>query len=190
MRFAGTFAALALVALTGYLLGRLGREPAERLGPPRAGTRPAGPTRPGRPVAVPWSASPASPGRPVPVPRALPSARPVPSRRRVRPVALAGPADPAGPPVAVDLTCLPGRTGRQASVAPLLPAGATVARLDAAHRDRRAARRHYEALATEVARERRLAQYQARATGTDDFAGANVVSLASRATVAARRTHG
>jgi hypothetical protein len=52
-------------------------------------------------------------------------------------------------------------------------------RAAARRRDKHLARRHYEALADEVARERRLAEFEARATGTDS-AGARVVHLPVR----------
>lgn len=50
-----------------------------------------------------------------------------------------------------------------AAVAPLLPAEVGGGRPVSRRRDSRVARRHYEALASEVARERRLAEYEALA---------------------------
>jgi hypothetical protein len=52
-------------------------------------------------------------------------------------------------------------------------------RAAARRRDKHNARRHYEALASEVARERRLAEYEPRATGTDS-SGARVLHLRAR----------
>ena len=74
------------------------------------------------------------------------------------------------------------------TVAPLIPphavGGHRAANWGRAGRDPHLARRHYEALASEVARERRLAEYEARATRSDapvaDDRTAEVVDLPAR----------
>jgi hypothetical protein len=75
---------------------------------------------------------------------------------------------------------------RGASVAPLLPAEVAPGRGASRRRDSRLARRHYEALASEVARERRLAEYEAIANEAGG-AGGRVVPLHARPTSSLRR---
>jgi hypothetical protein len=138
-------AALALVALVSYLVGRLGRA---SLG----GRARGGPTR------LDLLAD------------------------------LADPADRGGTGVA--------------TVAPLVPAEVAAARLASRQRESRVARRHYEALASEVARERRLAEYEAlageagRGRGFSQYgplpsgsggSGARVVPLHTRPATGLRR---
>ena len=82
----------------------------------------------------------------------------------------------------VDVADLTDRQG--ATVAPLLPAGVATGRAASRRRDSRVARRHYEALASEVARERRLAEYEALA---DE--GGSVRRLAGHGAQAAPSAH-
>jgi hypothetical protein len=193
-----TVAAVVVVAVAGYLWGRWARATDEDASPIAAGTRHAladierrlsrlerdyaAAGRTSTPVAAAYrrpagmpavsgavAASPASSASPASWGPAAPAAAPSPGPWGP---ASSTPAAPASDP-----------WGTPSAAVPVEPASGVdeLARLRSAPRRRSSleARRHYEALADEVARERRLAEYHSRATGTES-AGARVVRLPTR----------
>jgi hypothetical protein len=199
-----TVAAVVVVAVAGYLWGRWARATDEDASPIAAGTRHAladierrlsrlerdyaAAGRTSTPVAA---ASRRPAGMPAVSGTVAPSpASPASSASLASPASW-GPAAPAaapspgpwGPASSTPAAPASDPWGTPSAAVPVEPASGVdeLARLRSAPRRRSSleARRHYEALADEVARERRLAEYHSRATGTES-AGARVVRLPTR----------